>query len=54
VIHNVLYAGLGGGIGYAYYRLIGCRSGLCPLTSNPIISAAFGAILGLLLAKGAG
>jgi len=54
VLHNLLFAGLGGGVGYAYYRLVGCRSGLCPLTSNPIISTAYGAVMGLLVARGAG
>lgn len=35
--------------GYAYYYYIGCKSGTCPLTSNPYISMLFGAIMGYLI-----
>ena len=41
---------VGGGIGFAYYRFIGCASGTCPLTSNPYISTIYGAVIGLLIA----
>ena len=39
---------LGGAAGFAYYALIGCSSGSCPITSNPWISTAWGAALGAL------
>jgi outer membrane lipoprotein SlyB len=32
--------------GYAYYYFIGCASGACPITSNPYVSAAYGALIG--------
>lgn len=35
--------------GYLYYRLIGCASGTCAITSNPIISTLYGGIIGALL-----
>lgn len=35
--------------GYAYYYFIGCKTGSCPLTSNPYISVIFGAVIGYLL-----
>ncbi len=35
--------------GYAYYALIGCKSGTCAITSNPYMSMAWGGILGYLL-----
>lgn len=44
---------LGGAVaGYLYYRLVGCRSGACPITSSPIISSLYGAMMGFLLSRG--
>lgn len=40
----------GGLLGLAYYKLVGCNSGTCPLTSNPWISAGYGGVLGALVA----
>lgn len=43
---------VGGAVaGYLYYRLVGCRSGACPITSSPIISTVYGAMLGFLLGR---
>ncbi len=39
----------GGGLGFAYYKFVGCSSGPCPLTGNPVISTIFGAVLGALI-----
>ena len=38
--------------GYAYYYFIGCTSGTCPITRNPWISTAYGALIGAVLASG--
>ena len=35
--------------GYSYYHYVGCLSGTCPITSNPLISTLYGAMLGGLL-----
>lgn len=43
---------IGGALGYAYYRLVGCSTGACPITSNPWISTAYGAFIGALFAGG--
>lgn len=32
--------------GYAYYYWIGCNSGSCPITSQPVNSTIYGAIMG--------
>ncbi len=40
---------LGGIAGYLYYHYIGCRSGGCPINSNPYFSVAWGAAIGYLL-----
>ncbi|HMA93714.1 MAG TPA: DUF6132 family protein [Polyangiaceae bacterium] len=43
---------VGGAVtGFLYYRLVGCRSGACPITSSPIISTLYGAMIGLLLGR---
>lgn len=42
--------GLGAGVGFAYYFFIGCKSGTCAITSSPVISTLYGAVVGLLFA----
>jgi hypothetical protein len=41
----------GAAAGFAYYYFVGCQSGTCPITSNPHISTAYGALVGLLLGR---
>lgn len=41
---------VGGVSGYLYYRLIGCSSGQCAITSNPVISTLYGALMGAFVA----
>jgi Na+-transporting NADH:ubiquinone oxidoreductase subunit NqrB len=41
---------VGGLLGFALYRFVGCSTGACPLTSNPWISTLYGMILGALFA----
>jgi hypothetical protein len=41
---------IGGAIGFIVGYVGKCASGVCPLTSNPIISALIGALIGLLIA----
>lgn len=42
---------LGAGVGFLYYKFIGCRSGACFLTSNPYRSMIYWAVFGGLLAN---
>ena len=41
---------VGGGLGFGYYKLVGCSTGTCPMTSNPFISTLYGSIIGALVA----
>ena len=40
---------VGGLGGFLYYRLVGCASGACPITSNPYISTVYGGVIGILI-----
>ncbi|MBN1283386.1 MAG: YtxH domain-containing protein [Proteobacteria bacterium] len=43
----------GAAFGYiVMYRLIGCSTGVCPITKNPFMSTIYGAIIGGLIASG--
>lgn len=35
--------------GYLYYHFIGCASGTCAITSHPVNSTLYGAVMGGLL-----
>lgn len=35
--------------GYLYYLYVGCASGACLITSNPVISTIYGGVFGLLI-----
>lgn len=35
--------------GYLYWRLVGCSTGTCPITSSPFMSTLWGAIMGGLI-----
>ena len=41
---------MGGGLGFGYHKLVGCRTGACPLTATPLRGILYGSILGLIFA----
>lgn len=50
--NNLLYiigAFVGAIAGYLYYHQIGCASGTCQITSKPLNSTLYGALMGSLL-----
>lgn len=46
--YNLLLTGVALGAigGYAYYYFIGCASGQCAITSNPVNSVVYGMVMG--------
>ncbi|HRI79342.1 MAG TPA: DUF6132 family protein [Cyclobacteriaceae bacterium] len=40
---------LGSLAGYFYWKFVGCTSGACPITSNPLNSTLYGAAMGAVL-----
>jgi hypothetical protein len=40
---------VGSFLGFLYYKLVGCSSGTCPITSSPVHSSIYGGALGVLL-----
>lgn len=48
-IKRSLYLVGGGAAGFAYYYFIGCNSGACPITGNPVISTLYGTLIGGIL-----
>jgi hypothetical protein len=44
---------LGAVVGYyVFYKLIGCSSGSCPITSNRYVSTLYGMVMGILISAG--
>ncbi|OGU72948.1 MAG: hypothetical protein A2V93_05470 [Ignavibacteria bacterium RBG_16_34_14] len=44
---NIIPVLLGAIGGFFYYNFIGCYSGSCAITSNPLMSTTYGALVGL-------
>ena len=40
---------IGGAAGLAWHRLVGCRTGACPIWANPYMSTLYGAFIGMML-----
>lgn len=41
---------LGAVVGFLYWKFVGCSSGTCMITSKPINSTLYGALMGFLVA----
>ncbi len=52
MLKGVLGLVIGAAIGYAVYRIVGCRTGYCPLTGNPWMSTGIWAAMGAMVAMG--
>jgi len=49
-IRLIIGLAVGGVLGYGWYRLVGCSTGACPLTSTPLRAISYGALMGLIWA----
>lgn len=45
----IIGVAVGAVAGYAYYYFVGCASGSCTITSKPLNSTLYGAVMGALL-----
>ncbi len=50
ILRTLIGAAIGAGLGFGWYKLVGCSTGTCPLTSNPFISTLYGMVVGVLIA----
>jgi len=48
-MHALLGVAVGGLLGFGWYKLVGCSSGACPITSNPWISTFYGMAIGFVV-----
>ncbi len=51
---TALFTVVGAGIGFAYWRFVGCSSGTCPLTANWHTSTLMGGLIGMLASPAKG
>jgi hypothetical protein len=54
LLHTILYVAGGAVVGFGYHKIVGCRSGACPITANPYISTLYGALMGFFAGGGLG
>jgi hypothetical protein len=52
ILKMLLFVTGGAALGFGYQRLIGCRSGMCVITSNPYVATLYGAVMGYLVSGG--
>ena len=50
ILRILIGAGLGAALGFGWHKLVGCPTGACPLTRNPVISTLYGMVVGALIA----
>jgi len=52
MLRIVLSVVLGAALGYAYHRVVGCRTGACPITAKWWTATIYGAVMGMMFSGG--
>ncbi len=50
LLKSILGIALGAGLGVLDWKVVGCRTGACPLTATPLRAGLYGAVMGLVWA----
>lgn len=51
ILKTIIGTAVGAAVGFLVYRFIGCRTGTCPLNSNPWVSMIVWGLVGFLIAS---
>jgi len=51
-LRMIFYIVAGAAVGLACQRIVGCRTGTCPITSDPYIATLYGAVIGYFASGG--
>ncbi len=51
ILRILIGAAVGAGLGFGWYKLVGCPTGACPLTSHPLITTLYGMVVGAVVAS---
>jgi hypothetical protein len=52
ILKTALGAAAGAAVGFLVYRFVGCKTGTCPLTSNPWTAMVVWGIIGAIAGSG--
>ena len=52
VLRMIIGGVIGAGVGLFLHKVVGCRTGACPLYGNPYTAVIFWGILGVMVAAG--
>ena len=50
-LRTIIGALLGAAAGFALYKAVGCRTGACPLYSNPYLPVIIWGVVGAIIAR---
>jgi hypothetical protein len=48
ILRFALGIAVGTGLGLLWWKVVGCRTGACPLTATPLRAGLYGAVMGLV------